>query len=136
MYESLPLGSIKASGWLKQQLQIQANGLSGNLGSFLPYSLADITQTKSGLILHSVDGLEDLLKDGNVDRYLFFEFIILNVQYWLDGVTALAFTLDDQYITDKVNFWMDYIIANQQPTGMLGPEFPRQMIEFRFFVIS
>ena len=35
-YEFLPLGAIKPTGWLKEQLKIQAAGLSGNLPSFWP----------------------------------------------------------------------------------------------------
>ena len=36
----LPLGAIKPLGWLRDQLRIQANGLSGHLDEFWP-SIAD-----------------------------------------------------------------------------------------------
>ncbi|MCT7075887.1 hypothetical protein, partial [Salmonella enterica] len=35
-FAPLPAGSIKASGWLLRQLQIQAKGLSGHLDEFWP----------------------------------------------------------------------------------------------------
>jgi hypothetical protein len=36
MYTNLNLGEIKPTGWLKNQLTIQAEGLAGNLNLFYP----------------------------------------------------------------------------------------------------
>ncbi len=36
MYDIFPIGSVEPSGWLKTQLQIQGDGLSGHLALFWP----------------------------------------------------------------------------------------------------
>ncbi|MFA5292290.1 MAG: beta-L-arabinofuranosidase domain-containing protein [Phycisphaerae bacterium] len=95
-FKPLPLGEIKPSGWLKNQLRIQANGLSGHLDEFWP----DIAQ--SGWIGGNAEGWE-------------------RGPYWLDGVVPLAYLLDDSVLKTKVRRWIDYIIIHQQPDGWLGP---------------
>lgn len=92
----LPLGSICPSGWLLNQLRIQANGLSGHLDEFWN----DIA--KSGWIGGEAEGWE-------------------RAPYWLDGFIPLAFLLDDEKLKAKVHKWMDYILTHQQPDGWLGP---------------
>jgi hypothetical protein len=95
-FEPLPLGDIRPSGWLLNQLRIQANGLSGHLDEFW----SDIAQ--SGWIGGNAEGWE-------------------RGPYWLDGMVPLAYLLDDDTLKAKVRRWMDYILTHQQPDGWLGP---------------
>jgi hypothetical protein len=95
-FEPLPLGSIKPAGWLKEQLRIQADGLSGHLDEFWP----DIKD--SAWFGGRAEGWE-------------------RVPYWLDGVVPLAFALEDGALEAKVKRSIDYILAHQHADGWLGP---------------
>ncbi|MFB3906574.1 MAG: beta-L-arabinofuranosidase domain-containing protein [Acidobacteriota bacterium] len=96
-FRPLPLGSIKPAGWLKNQLRIQADGLSGHLDEFWP----DIKD--SGWIGGKAEGWE-------------------RAPYWLDGVIPLAYLLDDPGLKAKVLRYVDYALTHQAEDGWLGPE--------------
>jgi DUF1680 family protein len=95
-FEPLPPGSIKPAGWLKEQLRIQANGLSGHLDEFWP----DIKD--SAWFGGQAEGWE-------------------RVPYWLDGLVPLAYLLDDPALEAKVKKAIGYILDHQHPDGWLGP---------------
>jgi uncharacterized protein len=95
-YRPLLLGRIKPAGWLKGQLRIQADGLSGHLDEFWP----DIKD--SVWIGGKAEGWE-------------------RAPYWLDGVVPLAFLLDDEALKGKVKRYIDYILEHQHADGWLGP---------------
>jgi len=96
VYVPLPLGSIKPAGWLKDQIRIQASGLSGHLDEFWP----DIKE--SAWFGGTAEGWE-------------------RVPYWLDGLVPLAYLLDDAALKGKVKKAVDYILDHQHPGGWLGP---------------
>lgn len=95
--EFLPLKSIRPTGWLKDQLRIQADGLSGHLDEFWP----DIKE--SAWFGGKAEGWE-------------------RVPYWLDGLVPLAYLLDDPALKARVRKAIDAILERQQPDGWLGPK--------------
>ena len=95
-FQTLPLTSIRPTGWLKRQLEIQAGGLTGHLHEFWP----DIKE--SGWTGGKAEGWE-------------------RMPYWLDGAVPLAYLLDDAPLKDKVSQSIDYILRHQQADGWLGP---------------
>jgi DUF1680 family protein len=95
-FQPLPLGSIQPTGWLRNQVRIQAKGLSGHLDEIWP----DVKN--SAWIGGNGDGWE-------------------RGPYWLDGVVPLAFLLDDPGLKAKVQHWVDFILTHPQPDGWLGP---------------
>jgi hypothetical protein len=96
VYSELPLGAIKPAGWLKAQLELQAQGLGGHLDEFWP----DIKD--SAWIGGKAEGWE-------------------RTPYWLDGAIPLAFLLDDPALKTRVKKYVDYILDHQTADGWLGP---------------
>ncbi|MBE6952629.1 MAG: hypothetical protein E7452_03640 [Ruminococcaceae bacterium] len=87
---------IKPRGWLKRQLEIQAEGLSGNLDKIW----RDIRD--SAWIGGSADGWE-------------------RVPYWLDGFIPLAYLLENDDMIARAKTYVDAILAHQKPDGWICP---------------
>ena len=97
-YAALPLGAIRSEGWLREQLQRQANGLTGHLDEVYPQVVGENNAWLGG------DG--DAWERG---------------PYWIDGLLPLAYLLDDPALKAKANVWVEAILASQQEDGYMGP---------------
>ena len=93
----LPLGAIQPRGWLKDQLRLQADGLSGHLDEFWP----DL-------------GPENMWLGGGAEGWE-------RGPYYLDGLVPLAYLLDDERLKAKAHRWLEAIIASQDEQGWFGP---------------
>jgi hypothetical protein len=98
VFYALPLGSVKPTGWLKEQLRIQANGLSGHLDEFWP----DVGANSAWL-----GGPGEDWERG---------------PYYLDGIVPLAYLLDDPVLVAKARKWVDWTLTHQRADGAIGPE--------------
>lgn len=96
-YAPLPLGSIKPRGWLRNQLEIQAAGLTGHLDEFWPDLGPD-----SGWL----GGTGESWERG---------------PYYLDGLVPLAWLLEDERLMAKARKWLDWTLDNQRADGSIGP---------------
>ena len=76
-YVALPLGSIKPSGWLLNQLVDMKTGMCGNLDKLYPQVMGDRNGWLGG--------------DGDVWE---------RAPYWLDGLVPLAYILDDKELKE------------------------------------
>jgi DUF1680 family protein len=92
----LPLGSIRPAGWLKNQLEIQANGLSGHLDD----TWADVDADSGWL-----GGEGESWERG---------------PYFLDGLIPLAWLLDDARLKSKAQRFVDWTLDHQAANGMIG----------------
>ncbi len=96
-FYSLPLGSVRPAGWLRRQLEIQANGLSGHLDETWP----DVGPNSGWL-----GGTGESWERG---------------PYYLDGLIPLAWLLDDARLKTKAQKYINWILTHQAASGMIGP---------------
>ncbi|KAL6407440.1 Six-hairpin glycosidase [Ilyonectria robusta] len=103
-FDTLPLGAILPTGWLKDQLQLSADGLGGHLFDFYRY----------------VAGSTWLGGD--------WEYSELNEAspYWFNYIVPLAWSLDDARLKKQAREYLDYVLDHQAEDGWLGPETTRQ----------
>ena len=95
-YQNFTPAELKPTGWLRRQLELQAEGLSGNLDKIWP----DIRDSK--WIGGDRDGWE-------------------RVPYWLDGFVPMAYLLEDEDMIARVKKYIDGIVAGQCEDGWLCP---------------
>ena len=89
-------GELKPAGWLRRQLEIQAQGLCGNLDKVW----RDVRD--SAWIGGDADGWE-------------------RVPYWLDGFIPMAYLLEDEDMIARAKKYVNAILANQREDGWICP---------------
>lgn len=97
-YSQLPLGSIRAGGWLHEQLCRMRDGLTGHLDEIYP----QVCGPRNGWL----GGDGDVWERG---------------PYWIDGLLPLAYQLGDPALIAKVRPWVEWTLASQQDDGYFGP---------------
>ena len=105
MTDSLPFlplrelapGRIIPHGWLRDQLRLQADGLTGRLEEVWP----DVGPDSGWL-----GGTGESWERG---------------PYYLDGLVPLAHVLDDAGLKAKAAKWIEWMLASQRPDGWFGP---------------
>ncbi len=96
-FYTLPLGTVLPVGWLRDQLQIQADGLGGHLDE----TWADVGPNSGWL-----GGTGESWERG---------------PYFLDGLVPLAYLLNDARLKAKAQKYIDWTLSSQTANGMMGP---------------
>ncbi|MDR0811836.1 MAG: glycoside hydrolase family 127 protein, partial [Paludibacter sp.] len=99
-FYALPLGSVKAQGWLLRQLELQKDGLTG-------YS--ETLYSGNGDLGAGCDWL-----GGSGDSWE-------RAPYYVKGLVALAYVLDDAELKTKAKKWIDWSLDHQSRYGYFGP---------------
>ena len=95
--QKLALHEITPESWFRNQLELQAAGLSGQISRIWP----DLSDDSAWL-----GGRGESWERG---------------PYYLDGLIPLGFLLGDQKLIDQALIWIDAILNSQQESGFFGP---------------
>ena len=96
-FVQLPMGAVTAKDWLLQQLYLQKNGLTGAI-----HDNYELYGPNNGWRGGTGDGWEKGV-------------------YYLRGLAATAFVLDDSELIEDAMEWIDFILNNQRSNGFMGP---------------
>jgi hypothetical protein len=100
-FQPLPIGAVKPQRWLKTQLELQKDGLTGHAEELY----ADIGQ--SDWLTHAEKGHEFAWERG---------------PYYARGLLALAYVLDDPKLKARAACWAEAFFAGMKPSGDFGPK--------------
>ncbi|NIP24802.1 MAG: transcriptional initiation protein Tat [Phycisphaerae bacterium] len=100
-FVKLPIGAIKPQGWVKKQLELEAEGYTGHL-----LEISRFLKKEDNAWL-SPEG------EGHSPWE--------EVPYWLKGYSNLGYVLADKRIIDEAQKWIEATIASQREDGYFGP---------------
>jgi hypothetical protein len=100
-FYKLPIGSITPRGWLRHELEMERDGMTGHLEQISPW--LDFTKSSWG----------DPQGRG---RFGWEE-----MPYWLKGYGDMAYVLKDKAMEAEAKKWIDAVLATQRADGWFGP---------------
>ncbi len=107
----MPVGAIEPRGWVRTQLELEADGYTGRLTEISRFlekeNNAWLSPTGEG-----DHGWEEVV-------------------YWLKGFCNLGYVLDDERIQRESQIWIDAILASQKEDGWFGPDEGRKGVAAR-----
>lgn len=97
----LPVGSVRPGGWLLKSLQLQRDGLAGQLGEISAWL------TKKNNAWLNKDGTGDWGWE--------------EMPYWLKGYANMGYVLQDKKVIDEAMVWINGTLNSQRDNGDFGP---------------
>jgi len=98
----LPVGTVAPRGWVRRQLELQANGFHGHLTEISRFLI------KEGNAWLSPTGEGDHGWE--------------EVPYWLKGFGDTAYLLGDERLLAETRIWIEGMLASRREDGYFGPQ--------------
>lgn len=130
-YQVMPFGSIKPTGWIKDQMQKDVNGFVGNLDQLVPDLINDPIYGSGRLQKHSKSKDLGNLKEGDADgseQYMWWN--SETQSNWWDGYIRNVILLNDKVGIEKVKNYIYRTLATQDSDGYLGIYDPELRYKF------
>ena len=128
MYRELDLSEIKAGGWIKEFLSVQADGLTGEIGKVggpfaLPtWDAPEQTKKVDDAFLGGINSIDDSLVP--------FE----QTGYWIDGTIRAGRLADNKKLIELGKSKIYPAVKNALKVGYLGPDFLKDGLSWPYAV--
>jgi DUF1680 family protein len=120
-YQILPFGSIKPTGWIREQMQKDVNGFVGNLDKLVPNLINDPIYGSGRL--HKNSEVKDLgnNKEGDAEGSEQYKWWNSETQSnWWDGYIRNVILLNDKVGLKKVKKYVQEVLKTQDEDGYIG----------------
>jgi len=97
----LPVGAIEPQGWVRKQLELEADGFTGHLTEISQF----LRKSNNAWLDPKANGTNHWEE----------------LPYWLKGFGDLGYILGDERIIDESRQWIEVILASQNKNGWFGP---------------
>lgn len=99
----LPVGAVKPQGWMLRYLELQKDGLTGQLGKISAW----------------------LDKENNAWLGTGDDFGWEEVPYWLKGYGNIGYILEDKQMIEETKVWLEAVFNSKREDGYYGPYIER-----------
>lgn len=120
-FKAMPFGSVKPTGWLKNQMQKDVNGFVGNLDQIVPELINDPIYSTGRLHKHSITKDLGNHKEGDAEGNEQYKWWNSETQSnWWDGYLRNVFLLDDKKGIEKAKKYVEAMLKTQDEDGYIG----------------
>lgn len=120
-FQILPFGSIKPTGWIKEQMEKDVDGFVGNLDRLVPELINDPIYSTGRLHKNSISKDLGNLKEGDLEGNEQYKWWNSETQSnWWDGYIRNVILIDNKEGLQKVEKYIQEVLNSQDEDGYIG----------------